>query len=43
MVSNVLGLEPEELIRQLQQLRASHAEDPAYQALRAELPEDWPI
>jgi len=43
MVSNVLGLEPEELIRRLQQLRASRSADPAYQRLRKDLPEDWPV
>lgn len=43
MVSNVLGLEPDELVRQLQDLRATHAQDPEYQKLRADLPADWPI
>ena len=43
MVSNVLGLEPHELVAQLQRLRADHAADPDYQALRADLPADWPI
>ena len=43
MVSNVLKMEPEELVQTLQQLRASHAADPDYQQLRGDLPDDWPI
>ena len=43
MVSNVLGMTPDELVRALEELRASHAGDPEYQKLRADLPDDWPI
>lgn len=43
MVSNVLGLEPDELVRQLAALRAEHAADPEYQQLRSDLPADWPL
>jgi len=43
MVSNVLGITPEELIAQLKALRASHASDRDYQRLRADLPASWPI
>jgi len=43
MVSNVLGLEPEELVRQLRQLRAWHSADAGYKRLRKDLPEDWPV
>ena len=43
MVSNVLGVLPEELIRHLGELHDSHASDAEYQALRGELPADWPI
>jgi hypothetical protein len=43
MVSNVLGLEPEELVAQLQRLRAQAGSDAEYQELRADLPADWPI
>jgi len=43
MVSNVLGQEPQELVQRLLDLRASRQQDPEYRALRAELPEDWPV
>jgi CRP-like cAMP-binding protein len=43
MVSNVLGVTPEELVRQLGELRATHASDADYQRLRGDLPADWPI
>ncbi len=43
MVSNVLGVSAEELVQELQQLRASHMGDPEYQKLRADLPADWPV
>lgn len=43
MVSNVLELEPDDLVRQLQQLRENSAADPEYQGLRKQLPADWPI
>ena len=43
MVSNVLGVTPEELVTQLKALRQSHAADPEYQRLRADLPATWPL
>jgi hypothetical protein len=43
MVSNVLDMEPEQLVAALQQLRATLAADPDYQRLRGELPADWPV
>jgi hypothetical protein len=43
MVSNVLGISAEELLEELRRLRASHAADPDYQKLRADLPADWPV
>ena len=43
MVSNVLGVTPEELLRQLTELRKTHASDADYQRLRADLPADWPV
>ena len=43
MVSNVLEIETEELLRRLQHLRDHFAGDPEYQALRRQLPDDWPI
>lgn len=43
MVSNVLELEPDELVAALRNLRAQCSDDPEYQRLRADLPNDWPI
>ena len=43
MVSNVLGMSPQELNERLQAIRAQHADDPDYQRLRAALPDDWPV
>lgn len=43
MVSNVLGVTPEELVAQLKALRASYASDPEYQRLRSDLPASWPV
>jgi hypothetical protein len=43
MVSNVLELEPDELVTALQRLRAQFADDPEYRKLRAELPPEWPV
>jgi hypothetical protein len=43
MVSNVLKMEPEELVHTLDELRALHGGDTEYQQLRADLPDDWPI
>ena len=43
MVSNVLEMEPDELVARLQELRAQYASYPEYQKLRADLPPDWPV
>lgn len=43
MVSDVLDMEPEELLEELLRIRREHAGDPEYQQLRAPLPKDWPI
>ena len=43
MVSNVLGMEPEELVAELMDIRARHADAEEYRRLRADLPEDWPV
>ena len=43
MVSNVLGMEPDELVAELQRLRADLGGDLEYRKLRADLPADWPI
>ncbi|MFN0074529.1 MAG: hypothetical protein ACKVVP_23860 [Chloroflexota bacterium] len=43
MVSNVLRLSENELTSTLERIRAEYADDPDYQAARAELPEAWPF
>ena len=43
MVSSSLDLELDELLAALERLRTSAAHDPEYEALRADLPEDWPL
>jgi hypothetical protein len=43
MVSNTLKMDLQELLDTLQRLRRDHAGSPDYQAIRRELPEDWPI
>jgi hypothetical protein len=43
MVSNVLGMDADDLLATLQRLGREYANDPDYTGLRAELPADWPI
>ena len=43
MVSNSLKITEAALVADLERIRAAHAGDPGYQALRVTLPEDWPI
>jgi hypothetical protein len=43
MVSNSLKLVQEEIIEALARLRREQAENPEYQKLRRELPQDWPV
>jgi hypothetical protein len=43
MVSNVLRLSEDELIQTLERIAGAYADEPEYQAARAELPEDWPF
>jgi hypothetical protein len=43
MVSNSLRIDQEEIIEALARLRREQAEDPEYQKLRGELPQDWPV
>ena len=43
MVSNSLKLVQEEIIEVLARLRREQAENPEYQKLRRELPQDWPV
>ena len=43
MVSNVLEVDQETLIRQLKTFKRKYAEDVEYKKLRASLPKDWPF
>ena len=43
MVSNVLGMDQQELVELLKTFKKKYAGDPLYQALRAELPKAWPL
>jgi len=43
MVSSSLDMQLDELLVTLERLRASASGEPEYQALRAALPEDWPL
>jgi hypothetical protein len=43
MVSNSLKIDQEEIIDALTRLRREQAENPEYQKMRGELPEDWPV
>jgi hypothetical protein len=43
MVSNSLRIGQEEIIEALARLRREQADNPEYQKLRGELPEDWPV
>ncbi len=43
MVSNTLKMDLEELVKVAAGLRRKYANDPEYQKLRKDLPEDWPV
>jgi hypothetical protein len=43
MVSNSLKIDQEEIIEALARLRREQTDDPEYQKLRGELPQDWPV
>jgi hypothetical protein len=43
MVSNSLKIDQQEIIEALARLRREQADDPEYQKLRRELPQDWPV
>jgi hypothetical protein len=43
MVSNSLKIDQEEIIEALARPRREQADDPEYQKLRGELPQDWPV
>ena len=43
MVSNSLKIDQEEIVDALARLRREQADNPEYQKLRRELPQDWPV
>jgi hypothetical protein len=43
MVSNSLKIDQQEIIEALARLRREQADNPEYQKLRGELPQDWPV
>ena len=43
MVSNALKIDQEEIIEGLARLHREQADNPEYQKLRGDLPEDWPV
>ncbi|HTF92335.1 MAG TPA: hypothetical protein VK632_04775 [Verrucomicrobiae bacterium] len=43
MVSNAVKMDQEKVVAVLQRLCAQRGDDPDYQALRKDLPKDWPI
>lgn len=43
MVSNVLELDQDDLMKRLRGFKKKHMGDPEYEKLRAALPKDWPL
>jgi hypothetical protein len=43
MVSNVLELDEDELMKQVKTFKKKYADDPEYRKLRALLPKEWPL
>lgn len=43
MVSNVLGMDQDELIELLKSFKKKYADDAEYATLRGELPKTWPL
>jgi len=43
MVSNVLGTDEDELIKQIKSFRTKYAGDPEWEEIRAGFPKSWPI
>jgi hypothetical protein len=43
MVSNVLEVNEDELLKRLRAFKKKYADDPQYKKLRAALPKDWPL
>ena len=43
MVSNSLKIDEQEVVEALARLRREQSDNPEYQRLRRDLPEDWPV
>jgi hypothetical protein len=43
MVSNVLEVDQDDLIKQLKTFKKKYAQDAEYKKLRSALPKDWPF
>ena len=43
MVSNVLDVDEDELMKRVKTFKKKYADDPEYKKLRATLPKDWPL
>jgi hypothetical protein len=43
MVSNVLEVDEEEVLKRIRTFKKKYADDPEYKKLRAALPKDWPL
>ncbi len=43
MVSNVLEVDEEELLKRVRTFKKRYSEDDEYKKLRAALPRDWPL
>ena len=43
MVSNVLDVDEDDLLKRVRTFKKKYADDPDYMKLRAALPKDWPL
>jgi hypothetical protein len=43
MVSNVLEVDEDDLLKRVKTFKKKYADDPEYKNLRAALPKDWPL
>jgi len=43
MVSNVLEVDEDDLLKRVRTFKKKYADDPEYKRLRAALPKDWPL
>jgi hypothetical protein len=43
MVSNVLEVDEDDLLKRVRSFKKKYADDPEYKKLRATLPREWPI